>query len=227
METIRVSPSSLSIFEDCPRCFWLQMVEKIRRPRGVFPSLPGGMDALIKNYFDQYRAQGTLPPELEGVVEGGLFADQAVLDGWRNWRKGLTCDIPGLNAQLSGAVDDCLVTVSGKYIPLDYKTHGYGPKEGHGEKYYQSQLNCYALLLEKNKRPVESFAYLVYYVPREMKGNGDIHFSIEVQKIQTNVAEAENLVRQAVNSLSQAIPQRASECVYCDWFEQQIEKRVA
>ena len=36
----KVSPSSLNLMLDCPRCFWLQLVKKERRPPMPFPSLP-------------------------------------------------------------------------------------------------------------------------------------------------------------------------------------------
>jgi hypothetical protein len=61
---IRISPTTgLSLFNECPTCLWLGYNKKVQRPREIFPSLPSGMDLVIKKYFDQYR--GTLPPELE------------------------------------------------------------------------------------------------------------------------------------------------------------------
>lgn len=77
-----LSPTALGTFKNCPRCFWLEKVKNIKRPRGIFPSLPGGMDAVIKTYFDKFRATGTLPPEIASHVEGKLVADQALLDKW-------------------------------------------------------------------------------------------------------------------------------------------------
>ena len=47
------------------------LVSNSPRPRGIFPSLPSGMDRVIKTYFDHYR--GSLPPELVGEVEGKLI----------------------------------------------------------------------------------------------------------------------------------------------------------
>src|SRR3989344_8415650 len=60
----KLSPSSLNLFIDCPRCFWLQVVKKVKRPDGAFPSLPSGMDKVLKEHFDRFMEQGTLPPEL-------------------------------------------------------------------------------------------------------------------------------------------------------------------
>jgi hypothetical protein len=30
----KLSPSSINLMIDCPRCFWLQLVKKIRRTKG-------------------------------------------------------------------------------------------------------------------------------------------------------------------------------------------------
>jgi len=47
----RLSPSNLNLMQDCPRCFWLTMVKKIKRPSGPMSSIPIKMDSIIKNYF--------------------------------------------------------------------------------------------------------------------------------------------------------------------------------
>jgi len=49
----KFSPSKLNLVKDCPRCFWLEFNKKFRRPRGIFPSLPSGMDKILKNHFDE------------------------------------------------------------------------------------------------------------------------------------------------------------------------------
>ena len=61
----KFSPSSLSLLKDCPRCFWLAFNKNIKRPAGIFPSLPSGMDKILKVHFDKFMEKGELPPELE------------------------------------------------------------------------------------------------------------------------------------------------------------------
>jgi len=159
----RISPTTgLNLFKECPRCFWLHYNEKVHRPRGIFPSLPGGMDLVIKDYFDKYR--GEMVPELEGQVEGQLMPNLDLLNKWRNWRMGLEYYDKERDAVLFGALDDCLV-YKDQYIPLDYKTRGFPVKEGDSEKYYQTQLDTYSLLISENGYNVRDFAYLVYYYP--------------------------------------------------------------
>jgi len=167
---IRLSPSSLNLFLECPRCFWLQINDRIHRPRGIFPSLPSGMDNVIKTYFDGYRAKKELPPEIKKEVQGKLMSDLNLLNQWRNWRTGLEYSDEALGVSLFGALDDCLQ--DGKeYIVLDYKTRGFPPKEGDSEKYYGNQLDCYSLLLEENGFPTKGIGYLGYYYPEKVYEN--------------------------------------------------------
>lgn len=222
---IRLSPSTLNVFLECPKCFWLEHAKGIRRPRGIFPSLPGGMDLLIKKYFDKHRALGKLPPELEGKMDGiELFPDGELLNKWRSWRTALACEDQETGAVLSGMLDDLGVKKAGKgelfdkteYAPLDYKTRGFDVKEG-GESFYKNQLNCYGLLLRENgMRPAEC-AYLIYYIPKEVAEKGMTRFDVVPKKVEINPDEALKVFRDAVALIKSPMPVIHSECEYCAW----------
>ncbi|MFH1783541.1 MAG: PD-(D/E)XK nuclease family protein [bacterium] len=218
MDFIKLSPSALNLFNNCPRCFWLEKNRKIKRPRGIFPSLPGGMDLVIKRYFDTYREQGLLPPELRGKIEGDLFGDIDKLEKWRSWRAtDLIYNDPSLNAALSGALDDCLVD-DGFYIPLDYKTRGSELKED-PRKYYQTQLDCYTLILDATGHKTKGLSYLVYYWPKEVRDNGMVEFTIHPIRIETSIDSAKKTFEKAVNTLRNPLPPEDGECEYCNWLE--------
>jgi hypothetical protein len=72
---IRLSPSSLNLFLDCPRCFWLYVNKGIRQPSIPVATITTGLDKVIKEYFNLYRPKGTLPPFLENKVPGKLIRD--------------------------------------------------------------------------------------------------------------------------------------------------------
>ncbi len=216
--TVKLSVSTgLNLFKECPRCFWLHHKERVPRPRGIFPSLPGGMDQVIKRYFDRFR--GALPPELKGRVQGVLMPDQGLMDQWRDWRSGLTYEDRALNALLIGALDDCLMNGE-QYTPLDYKTRGSAPHEGDSEKYYQLQLDTYALLLHANGLPPTDFAYLIYYYPQVVAEGGVVRFAIEPVKIAVDPARAQHMFEGAVRLLAGPLPAHHSHCEYCVWFSQ-------
>ncbi len=212
---LRLSPSSLNLYLECPRCFWLQINRRIHRPAGPFPSLPSGMDNIIKSYFDRYRKKGQLPPELEGKVEGKLLNDQKLLTKWRSWRTGLKFEDKKTGASLTGAFDDCLKE-GVNYIPVDYKTRGFDIKEDPA-KYYQNQLDCYSLLLEKNGFLHPSFAYLVYYIPKKIKESGIAEFNIQVFKLKTSAKNAFAVFQKAIAVLRGPLPSSHSECGFCSW----------
>jgi len=209
---IRLSPTTgLNLFRECLRCFWLHYNEKVHRPRGIFPSLPGGMDLVIKDYFDQYR--GSLPPELEGKAEGMLVQDKKLVDQWRNWRTGLEYYDKNLNAVLFGALDDCLID----------KTRGSAPHNGDSERYYKLQLSSYMLLLESNGYPVGDSAYLVYYYPKKVETGGVVSFSVEPIKISASAGFAKETFEAAVNFLKGPLPKHHTDCEYCMWNRDLLE----
>ena len=214
-DKIRLSPSALNIFLECQKCFWLEYKAGIHRPKGPFPSLPGGMDILIKKYFDSYRAVGKLPPEIINQVQGVLLADIETLNKWRSWRSGLSYYDKELNAILVGALDDCLV-LNREYIPVDYKTRGFDLTEG-GESFYQNQLNCYSFLLHANGLAQPAYAYLIYFIPREVKAVGQVQFSVEVKKVSTYPDEALKTFKRGAALLRGPAPESHSECQFCSW----------
>lgn len=71
--TFKLSPSALNLFHDCPRCFWLEKHRVWKRPESIFPTLPRGMDGILKTHFHKFMKQGKMPPELCGKQECALM----------------------------------------------------------------------------------------------------------------------------------------------------------
>lgn len=214
---IILSASSLNLYFDCPRCFWLEHNGKAKRPEGIKSTLPNGIDAVLKRYFDKYR--GTLPPELHGKVEGRLITDQALLNRWRDRWQGLRYEDAALNAGLKGLLDDCLV-VGDRYAPLDYKTKGFTPKDD-AHKWNQHQLDIYSLLLDSNGYPATDHGYLIFYHPVRAEEGGKIHFEVTPRKVATSKDSALKLLKEAVQLIRGPEPPSYAECKYCLWITAQ------
>lgn len=216
-ETIYLSPSKLNLFEECSLCFWLSEVKGIHRPEIPSSTLPRGMDKLIKEYFDRYRQKNLLPPEIEGKVRGKLISDQFLLGQWRSNFKDTHPRYfdKNLNAVLFGALDECLVDGQ-YYIPVDYKTRGFDLKAD-SLSYYQTQLDCYTLLLEAEGLKHLFFGYLIYYIPLQVKEDGIVKFKIEVKKLETNPQRAKKTFEEAVKLLRGPKPSFHSDCKFCCW----------
>ena len=206
---ISLSNSTLSLFLECPKCFWLHIVKKITRPRGIFPSLPGGMDLVIKEYFNRYRAKGILPPLLNGLVKGKLA--KIALN--------LSYSVSEAGFKITGKLDDCLVD-NELYMPLDHKTRGtLPPDEGYSRNYYQSQMDTYTLLLRESGLKTKNEAYIVYYAP----GKGELHkgvpFKIVVHKLKTDPDGVHAQFLKAKKCIDSSIPEPGTNCKYCAWVK--------
>ena len=186
----KFSPSSLSLLKECPRCFWLHFNKGIKRPETIFPSLPSGMDRILKIHFDSFRDKGMLPPELD-KMDGKykLFDDIELLNKWRNNFKGIEWTDNDGNV-FRGAVDN-LLWKSKKLVVLDYKTRGFQLKED-THLHYQNQLDIYNFLLRKNGYETENYSYLLFYHPEKVADDGNIIFNTDLIKMKISVKNVNN-----------------------------------
>ena len=215
MKSISLSPSSISLFLDCPRCFWLQMNKKKRRPGGPFPSLPSGMDKILKVHFDKHREKDETPEELEGKFKGRLYNDLEKLRIWQNNFKGLTYTDKKSGIILRGALDDLFVTADKTYAPLDFKTRGY-PLKTDTHEHYQHQMDIYSFLLGKNGLKPAGFAILLFYHPLKVNKNHNVVFQVDDIKVKTSVKNGERLFLDAIKCLRGREPKKG-DCLWCNW----------
>jgi len=210
----KLSPSSLSLMEGCKRCFWLDKHKVWKRPDRAFPTLPAGMDKVLKIHFDRFRDKGLLPPELcdnKHCENTKLFDNKELLKIWRNNLKGIQWSDKNGNI-LYGAIDNLLV-IGKKFIVLDFKTRGYPIKENTSEN-YQNQLNIYNFLLRKNSYETEDYSFLLFYYPKDVLKDGEVIFEKELVKCKINIRDAEILFEKAINLLNSECPDKT-----CDWCE--------
>lgn len=222
----KLSPSSLSLMEDCPRCFWLHHNKDKKRPQGIFPSLPSGMDGILKTHFDKFMTKGEIPPELKQNKECKgckLFDNKELLAEWRNNFRGVKWQDEKGNI-LHGAVDNILVKGK-KLVVLDYKTRGFPLKEDTAE-HYQNQLDIYNFLLQKNGYDTEDFAFLLFYVPKEVMETGEVIFNTHLVKMKIDVLAAEKLWKRALRILNGKCPAHHAEDdeEVCPWCEMVSEE---
>jgi len=214
MGKYKLSPSSLNLMQECPRCFWLTQHKVWKRPSGPFPSLPSGMDKIFKAHFNKFRDKEQLPPELVEnpvCVNMKLFDDKEKLKIWQSNFKGVSWKDKDGN-ELHGAVDNILVKGK-KLIVLDYKTRGYPTKEDTAE-HYRLQQNIYNFLLRKNGYKTEDYFFLLFYVPREVLPTGEVLFDTELVKMKVDVKMAEDMWKKAIKLLNSDCPTKS-----CEWCE--------
>jgi len=222
--TVKLSPSRISTFIECERCFWLEVNKGVKRPSGPFPSLPSGMDREIKNHFDYFRENGGKPPEIKDFNKDlELFEDREFLKKARSWRTDPKWKDSETGAVLRGAVDD-LLTENGKIVVLDYKTRGYPPKQDKGvPHYYERQVNLYNLILRENGYETTDYGLILYFYPDRFTENGEFRFSTELRRSKVDVDKARGLVRDAVGALERPVPEHDEDCPYREWKPKELD----
>lgn len=208
-----LSATTLKLFQECPRCFWLHVNQRIERPRGPFPSLPSGIDRILKVYFDDYRESSALPPLIAGKLDGKL-STQSLTIGFTD---------PETGFRLWGKLDDCVVFDDNSLAPLDHKTRASSPSNiGYSERYYKLQMDVYTLLLEQNGKATKKCAYLIYYFPIEGTLHKGFPFDVTVHKIKTEPDKIYELFRKACRCLQATLPQPNARCGFCRWLGQRM-----
>ncbi|MEM3374235.1 MAG: PD-(D/E)XK nuclease family protein [Candidatus Woesearchaeota archaeon] len=218
-----LSPSTINLFLDCPKCFWLQFRKNIKRPEGIFPSLPSGIDRILKEHFDSYIEKNDIPPVLKKHnVDAKLFSNLELLNKWRDQKIGLSFTDNKGNI-LRGAVDNLLIK-DNKLIVLDYKTRGYEVKNDTHE-HYRVQLDLYNFLLRKNGYETENYSYLLFYHPDKIVENVFL-FHTHLVKIDVNIKEAEKIWKDALKLLDESMPNSSENCEYCKYRETKIDTNL-
>lgn len=222
-KAITLSPSSLKGALDNPHMFWLEKNMRLAWPRGIFPTLPGGMDRVLKPWYDSWRAKGEFPPEVCGQgVTGHLLKDQATIDKWRSRGSGgmlstiVTVEIDKVlyGVTFQGMIDECVEEDDKSLTPFDFKTKGSAPKAGGSEEYYQHQLNGYRLLFERNGRKGSGKAHLAYYHPGVVSADAvaspkavAVGFTCTVEHLSSFADDCEYLVQKLISVLVGPLPE--------------------
>jgi len=212
---IKLSPNSLNLFLECPHCFWLDKNMGIKRPPPYPYALNSAVDDLLKEEFDTYRSKKLPHPIFkDNHIKAHLFANQKLLNQWRNNLAGIRYFDETLKATLFGAVDDVLEFDDGKLAPLDYKSTGSPTSKIYDR--FQLQLDVYAFLMEKNGYKINKKGYLVFYVVDKSRGFIDrLPFRKEILEVETNPGYVYEIFKDAVDVLRQPQPPKhSSDCQF-------------
>ncbi len=176
-EPFKVSRSKIELFTQCPRCFWLDVRLKIKRPSGPPFNINKTIDELFKKEFDAHRAAGTPHPIMkDNQLKAVPFAHDD-LDTWRMNFTGVSALHEPTNLHVFGAIDDVWVNPEGQLIVVDYKATSKQKDvdiDSEWQISYKRQLEVYQWLLRQNGFEVSDTGYFVYANARlDMDGFGD------------------------------------------------------
>ncbi len=219
---IKISRSGLKLFLECPRCFWLDVHHKIKRPPGYPYTLSAAVDYLVKQEFDKYRAKGTLPPVF---AKADALAGQAKLypgeelSTWRNNFKGISYTDPHLNATLYGAVDDVLEFSDGSLAVVDYKSSGSREITIYDD--YKKQMDTYNWILDAMGHQTYPQAYFVFYQVDKTGGGFQnvLPFAESLHAVKVDISWVGLAFERAITTARrEATPAPSPECVHCNYI---------
>lgn len=222
----RLSRSKISLFSECPRCFYIDNKLGVARPPGFPFNLNSAVDALLKKEFDIHRANATPHPLLTTYGVDAIPYAHADLNTWRENFKGIECHHEATGFTVSGAVDDVWVNPKGELIVVDYKSTSKDAKiESLDEAWhegYKRQMEVYQWLLRRRGFTVSDTGYWVYANASKDKQAFDGKLEFEVTLIAYKGSDA--WVEPALLSIKECLdaptpPGMGEDCDYCRYRE--------
>ncbi len=231
----RLSRSKIELFNECPRCFYVDNKLGTARPRGPAFTLNIAVDALFKKEFDAHRKAGTAHPLMEEYgIKAVPFSHESI-DTWRENFEGIEFKHKETGFTISGAVDDIWVNEEGQLIVVDYKSTS---KEGRIEtlddsswnEQYRRQMGVYQWLLRNNGFDVADRGYFVYANASADRAAFDAKLEFDVTVVecigQTDWIDA--ILPKIKETLdSEGIPPVGQACEFCPYREAAGKKLLA
>lgn len=167
VSAFKLSRSKIDLFMQCPRCFWLEVRLKIKRPSGPPFQINKAIDTLLKKEFDIHRAAQTRHPLVESYKLDLVPFQHEKIDVWRDVpRTGIEFLHEKTNLIIWGGVDDVWVDLAtGELVIVDYKATAKASEitlDAEWQNMYKRQLEIYQWLFRANGFKVNDTGYFVY-----------------------------------------------------------------
>ncbi len=225
----KLSRSRIENFIRCKRCFYLDRKCGTDQPPMFAYTLNNAVDALLKEEFDQYRAENKAHPYL---IEHGIDAipfSHPELNDWRMNQRGIKYHHEATNFIVTGAVDDVWIKSNGELIIVDYKATSTQKDVTLDDRdSYKRQMEVYQWLFRKNGFKVSDTGYFVCCNGDAARGTftGSLHFKVSLLPHVGNDAWVEGVLHQIKDCLSSnRIPDHSPSCNYCKYLNA-IKKHV-
>ena len=223
---IKISRSKIDLFLECPRCFYLDVVKKIKRPPGFPFNLNNAVDMLLKKEFDRHRDAGTKHPiQIEFGIDA-IPANHPMMDKWRqSMQHGVVYQDLEKDLHLYGGIDDLWINGDGEYHIVDYKATAKDKPITELAEWtigYKRQMEIYQWLLRKNGLKVSNTAYFVYCTGDNTADTFDnkIEFHSHIIPYEGDGSWIENVITDLHSCLqSPTIPEKSDTCLYCGFYK--------
>lgn len=221
----KISRSKLELFTDCPRCFWLDQKERIKRPEFPAFTLNSAVDHLLKKEFDVHRANQEPHPLMKKYGLDMLPYQHENLDKWRHNFTGIQFFHEPTEFLVYGAIDDVWENPKKELHIVDYKSTAKDSDpnlDGIWQQSYKRQMEIYQWLFRQNGFPVSNIGYFVYVNgKRDRKAfDGKLEFDVHLIPYEGKDNWVEKCIINAKKCLdAEEPPTSSSNCQYCAYIE--------
>ncbi len=231
--SFKVSRSKIELFTQCPRCFWLDVRLKIKRPSGPPFQINKAIDELLKKEFDTYRKKQQPHPWMTDNQIKAVPMQHDDLDKWRHNFTGVFTLHEPTNLHVFGAIDDVWVDEDGRLIVVDYKATAKASEvslDADWQMSYKRQLEVYQWLLRANGFKVSDTGYFVYTNGRlDLDGFYDkVEFTTKIISYTGSDAWVEPTLKKMKESMEGDMPAvgmaaMGGECDFCAYAKARTE----
>jgi hypothetical protein len=223
----RLSRSKIELFNECPRCFYLDNKLGTGRPRGPAFTLNIAVDALFKKEFDVHRANGTPHPLMTQYGIDAVPFKHKDIDTWRENFEGVEYFHEPTGFTISGAIDDVWVNPEGELLVVDYKSTSKAGtittlEDSSWNEQYKRQMGVYQWLLRNNGFKVSNTGYFVYANASTDKKafDGQLEFEVTVVPSEGSADWIDEVLPRIKAALeANELPPTGKACEFCPYRE--------
>jgi len=221
---MQLSRSKIDLFLNCPKCFYLDVKLKVKRPPGFPFTINSEIDRLLKNEFDIHRAKHTSHPLMTTYGIDAVPFEHPKMDEWRDsLHRGITFPFPNTDLIITGGVDDIWVNQAKELIIVDYKATAKNSEitlDADWQIGYKRQMEIYQWLFKKNGFKVSDTGYFVYCNGRTTQEafDGKLEFDIKLIPYIGNTDWIEETIKDIYKCLnSKEMPESSKDCDFCNY----------
>lgn len=219
----KLSRTSLELFLQCPRCFWLKLHKKAKRSTCPPYTINIAIDLLLKREFDECRYNNLEHKLIKRYKIDARPFNCEEIDRWRHNFTGVQYEDKKNDFLIYGAVDDVWINSDDELIVVDYKATG--AKEPKVYDSYKRQMEIYQWLLKKNRRKVSATGYFLFARADKEQGfdNGKLTFDLTLEAVKGSTRWIPQAIRDAKMCFDgRTVPEASEACEYCKWAKDSL-----
>jgi CRISPR/Cas system-associated exonuclease Cas4 (RecB family) len=221
----KLSRSKIDLFQECPRCFYLDNKLGLKRVPGFPFSINSAVDHLLKQEFDAHRIKEEQHPlQIEYGIDARPISHEE-LDEWRRNFGGVKHMHAPTGLLVTGAIDDLWINSKGEYIVVDYKAtakeEAVTELDKEWQNGYKRQMEVYQWLLRQNGLKVSNTGYFVYCTGKLDREAFDkkVEFDVNLIVHEGDDSWVEDTLFKIKECLeSDTIPEPSKNCDHCAYW---------